>query len=709
MEVARVIVDAPLPQPLDYAAGELGPAALHAGTPVFAPLGARSVAGIVVGRAAAPSIDVAKVRPLRALIADVAPLPDDWLQFTRFAADYYHCGWGEIAVPALPPALRKITGADPAKRVLALRKRYPGRAAESAPSAGPPVTLREEQRVAVDAIVAALGGFAPFLLFGVTGSGKTEVYLHAIAAALAADPAAQVLLLVPEINLTPQLEALLRSRFPGEPVVSQHSALADGERTAAWLQAHEGRARIVVGTRLAVFAAVPHLRLIVVDEEHDPSLKAGDGVRFSARDLAVKRAQMLRLPVVLGSATPSLESWAAAQAGRYRLLALAQRAGGAAKVEAPGAEGTAGGTSGLGVPGGTGATAESVGAPARVVAVDVRAHPPEHGLSGPLRSALAATVARGEQALVFINRRGYSPVLACDACGWLSNCPRCSTFAAYHKRDAVLRCHHCGWQQRVPRACPTCGNQDLQPVGQGTQRLEETLREMLPQARLARIDRDSTRRKGAAAATLDAVHAGDIDILVGTQMIAKGHDFRRVSLVCVLNADAQLLATDFRAPERLFATLAQVSGRAGRAGQPARVLLQTRYPDHPLYVALARHDFAGFARQQLAERRATHLPPFVHAALLTAQARAMETATTLLELGRELALPLAPQGMNLYDPVPMPLERVDNEHRAQMLIESPRRPALHAFLREWLPALRAAIAERKLRARWHLEVDPASI
>ena len=690
MRFARVIVDVPIEQPLDYALGDCDPASLVPGTPVLVPFKRSDQVGIAVGLAADSALPPDKIRPLIAPILIAAPLGERWLKLTRFAADYYHCAWGEVALPALPPMLRRRPVARLAQRVEKMRAAPVGVATadavgSGADGAGPAVpVLRDEQQAAVDAIAAA-AGYARFLLFGVTGSGKTEVYLHAIAATLAADPAAQALLLVPEINLTPQLEALVRARFPGEAVASLHSGLNDGERNAAWLAAHEGRARIVIGTRLAVFASLPRLRLVVVDEEHDPSFKAGQGVHYSARDLALKLAQLAEAPVVLGSATPSLETWAAAQAGRYALLRLTGRGGAArSEVELP-----------------------------RVEMIDLKRHPAEHGLADPLRAALRSTIERGEQALVFLNRRGYAPVIACDACGWLSNCPRCSAFASFHKGERQLRCHHCGWQARVPAACPTCGNQDLSAVGHGTQRIEETLQLALPGARIRRIDRDNTQRRHAAREMLDAMHAGDIDVLVGTQMIAKGHDFRRVALVGVLNADAQLLAGDFRAPERLFATLLQVVGRAGRSGQPARVLLQTRHPGHPLYAALARHDFPRFARDQLAERRAMRLPPFVHAALLTATSRDMSDAVGLLQVAQGLGQALMDGGaagaVKLYDAVPMPLERLAGEHRAQLLVEAACRSDLHAFLVRWLAALRREVASQKLRPRWNLEVDPIAI
>jgi primosomal protein N' (replication factor Y) len=678
---AQVIVDVPMPQPLDYRIG--ADAQVQVGALVVVPVGRRRQVGIVVGTSGHSAVPAARLRDLGPPVGGIA-LSSRWLELCRFAADYYHFPWGELALPVLPPALRRV----PSQK--GTRRRAPADEAGATAEATPPAAgeaapvLRAEQQAAITAIAGA-ADFAPFLLFGVTGSGKTEVYLGAIAAMLAAAPAhapapPQVLLLVPEINLTPQLHARLSQRFPGHRVVSLHSSLTPAERAAAWMQAHEGRAQIILGTRTAVFASLPCLRLIVVDEEHDASFKAHGGVPFSARDLAVKRAQLEGIPVVLGSATPSLETWHLAQSGRYRLLVLAQRA--------------------------------SAGAlDPTIETIDLQRDPADNGLAAPLRDALDQTLARGEQALVFINRRGFAPVLRCGACEWLSKCPHCDTFAAYHKVGAALRCHHCGWNARVPGACPDCGNQDLQGVGQGTQRVEETLRRLWPQARIARIDRDNTQgARGAsrAGAAFDAVHAGEVDILVGTQMITKGHDFRRVTTVGVLNADAQLVAADFRAPERLFAVLMQVAGRAGRAGQASRVLIQTRYPHHPLFAALERLSFEDFAQEQIEERRAARMPPFVHQALLTAAARTLEQAIDFLRRCRALKDGLAEApAVTLFDAVPMPLARLASESRGQLLVEAPRRADLHAFLNAWLPLLRDMGNRGVLR--WGIEVDPQSI
>ncbi|QHE94484.1 primosomal protein N' [Pandoraea fibrosis] len=524
---------------------------------------------------------------------------------------------------------------------------------------------------------------APFLLYGVTGSGKTEVYLRAVAEALR-QPDAQVLVLVPEINLTPQLEGVFRKRFPDETLVTLHSALAEGERARHWLAAHRGEARIVLGTRLAVMASLPHLRLIVVDEEHDPSYKQQEGLRYSARDLAIWRANRLRIPVVLGSATPSLDSWRRAEQGRYVRLAMPERA-----------------------------TPDAVLPRVSLIDMEIerkRQRAVHEGLSQPLLAAIRARFEAGEQSLLFLNRRGYAPVLNCDACGWISDCRRCSAHMVLHKPERRLRCHHCGAESRIPHACPDCGNQDLAPLGRGTQRIEEALAEHFPDARLARIDADSTRRKGSAQALFAQVHAGEVDILIGTQMVAKGHDFRNVTLVGVVNADSALFSHDFRAAERLFAQLMQVAGRAGRAARadgPGDVLIQTRYASHPLFASLMRHDYAGFAAQQLEERRVALLPPYTHQALLRAEARRLDDAMTFLKQAREIAATpaLNDPRISLWDPVPMTMVRIAGTDRAQLVVESPHRGALQRFLTHWMGELRAL----KAPVRWHLEVDPLEI
>ena len=686
--ILKVALDTPLDACFDYvwtepAADEGEDAGRECAVPlpgqlVLVPFGQREVVGLVVAVADRSDVPEERLKPAFALRAQLAPLPADWLALCRFAADYYQRPLGEVALPGLPKKLRAATTVSLDRALKKLRKM-------PAPPPCPPAdgpALNAAQQQAVDAVVSA-HGFAPFLLQGVTGSGKTEVYLQATARVLeAAGPAgrrAQVLMLVPEINLTPQLEAGVRARFPGTEVATLHSGLAEGERLAHWLSAHEGRARIVLGTRLAVLASLPDLALIVVDEEHDASYKQQEGLRYSARDLAIWRARQLGIPIVLGSATPSLESWHHAQSGRYRRLALRERAVKDAVLP-------------------------------RIALLDMqrtRRDEAPDGLSRALLGAMERRLERGEQSLLYLNRRGYAPVIACDACGWISHCARCSAFLVLHKPDRRLRCHHCGWEEPIPRACPTCGNVDLQPLGRGTQRMEESLQRLFPAARILRIDADSTRRKGSAQAAFDAVHRGEVDILIGTQMVAKGHDFRNLTLVGVINPDTALFSHDYRASERLFAQLMQVAGRAGRRarteeGGASEVLIQTAYPQHPLYAALQSHDYDRFAAELLEERRQAGMPPFVFQALLRAEARAMDDALAFL---KQVAGGDVPPGIVMNDPVPMTMARVANMERAQLLVECVSRPALQAFLKTWMAALRSM----KTRVRWSLEVDPADI
>jgi primosomal protein N' (replication factor Y) len=494
-----------------------------------------------------------------------------------------------------------------------------------------------------------------------------------------------VLVLVPEINLTPQLQARFESRFAGRRLVALHSGLTPAQRLRHWLAAHLGEADLVLGTRMAVFASLPRLGLILVDEEHDPSYKQQEGARYSARDLAVYRGRLEGVPVVLGSATPSLESWQRAEEGRYRRVPMRQRIGG--------------------------------GMLPQVRLIDMNLLPRAPGvttaLAPPLVQALRGRMARGEQSLVFLNRRGYAPVLHCSACSWKSGCPHCSAWRVFHKADRTLRCHHCGFSERVPRACPECGNLDIQPLGRGTERLEEQLAQALPGARLARIDADSTRAKGALEARLDAVHAGEVDVLVGTQMIAKGHDFRRITLVAAVNPDSALFASDFRAPERLFALLMQAAGRAGRdatVGARSEMWVQTWHPQHALYGALRKHDFDAFAAAQLREREGAGLPPFTHLALMRAEARTVDAAAGFLKAAAALAATLPEAGMVMvYPPVPPAVARVANVERMQMLIESPTRGALQRLLAQCVPQLNGLRAAHKGVLRWAVDVDPLAI
>jgi len=653
----RVALDVPLPRLFDYAL----PADLQAarGDRVTVPFGRRHQTGVVMETDIASDVATERLKSISEVRNDAPRLPAQWLELMHFLATYYQRPVGETVISALPPRLRSVKPLP--------RKAIAPQARGSADFV-PLHELTAEQGGVVDALAAKLGTFAPILLHGVTGSGKTEVYLSLIARVLARG--GQALVLVPEISLTPQLEARFREAFPGAQLALLHSALEDVARTAAWLGAARGEAGIVLGTRLGVLAPLPRLELIVVDEEHDASFKQQEGLRYSARDVAVYRAKLAGCPVILGSATPSLESWQNFRQGRYQRLELAQRA-------APGAE--------LPV----------------VRTVDLRDQALVDGLAAPVVEAIAKRLTRGEQSLVFINRRGYAPVLTCEACGWCAACARCTARLVIHAADRRLRCHHCGAEDAIPRACPTCGNVDLKAMGRGTQRVEETLAARFPGARLVRIDRDSARRRAALVRTLEGLRRGEGDILVGTQLLAKGHDFPNLTFVAVLNADSALLSTDYRAAERLYAVLAQVAGRAGRRRERGEVMVQTRYPTHPLYEALVAHDFARFADAQLDERRAAGFPPFVHEAALRAEAAELAHAMAFLRDARALVEP--PAAVRIFDPVPNVITRRAGWERAQLIMQASSRPALQ----DYLAALSARLFEAAPRAvRWHLDVDP---
>ncbi|WP_341888659.1 primosomal protein N' [Variovorax sp. YR752] len=680
----QVAVDTPqhagLGDVLDY----LSEQPLSPGTLVRVPLGRRELLGIAWSDGAGELADSA-LKPLTAVLGDLPPLDAAWRELVTFASGYYQRGLGELALSVLPPELHKLDGSQIALRLRKLHKAM-AQPIEARPDQPPEPSAEQAEVLArLDAVTDA----TPVLLHGVTGSGKTEVYLHAAARTLAAGR--QALVLVPEINLTPQLEARFTARFAGRRIVSLHSGMTPAQRLRGWLAAHLGLADLVLGTRLAIFTPMPRLGLIVVDEEHDPSYKQQEGARYSARDLAVYRARLQGAQVLLGSATPSLESWQRANEGRYLRLTLPSRIGGALLP--------------------------------RVRLVDMNQQPKDRGagtaLSPPLVEAIRARIARGEQSLVFLNRRGYAPVLHCADCGWKSGCPHCSAWRVFHKLDRTLRCHHCGFTERVPRACPECGNLDIAPIGRGTERLEEQIGMLLASdggssVRVARIDADSTRLKGSLEAQLGAVHAGEVDVLVGTQMVTKGHDFRRITLVAAVNPDSALFSSDFRAPERLFALLMQAGGRAGRSAehaQGAEMWVQTWHPQHPLYAALRRHDFAAFAADQLKERESAGLPPYAHLAMLRADARQVDAAQAFLDAAAALAGGIDASGMvSVYAPVPLPVARVAGVERMQMLVESVSRPALQRFLAAWVPALhelRRSGGHKVLR--WAIDVDPLAI
>jgi primosomal protein N' (replication factor Y) len=717
--VVRVALPVPLARLFDY----LPPAGgVAAGSRVLVPFGRKRMVGVVVAADVEAAVAGARLKTVLDVLDDGPLLDAELMQTLAWAADYWLAAPGEAYANALPLALREprplpataapsyalalaghsardagsrrgssralldalapapltageldavLPGWRPAaRRLLEAGLIVQGTAAASAgePVAAPP--LNAEQQAAVAAVAGSLGHFQPFLLDGVTGSGKTEVYLALIALALAAGR--QSLLLVPEIGLAPQTVRRLRERL-GVPVEVIHSNLAEGERARAWLRARSGEAKVVLGTRSAVFTPLPHAGLIIVDEEHDGAYKQQEGFRYHARDLAVVRGRALGVPVLLGSATPSLESLANVEAGRYRALHLRAR---------PGAL-----------------------RPPQVQIVDMRAQRLDHGLSPALLAAVAETVARGEQALVFRNRRGYAPVLLCHACGWHAECPRCERPLTVHAQRRQLICHHCDRHVAVPGSCPSCGGAELKPQGQGTERLEEALGTQFPATPVVRIDRETTRRRDAFEHLLAGLHEEAPAILVGTQMLAKGHDLPNLTLVAIVGVDEGLHSVDFRAGERLAQLVVQVAGRAGRARKPGRVLLQTHHPDHPLLRGLLAHGYAATARALLAERRQAMLPPYSHQALLRAEAHQRPAVEAFLA-DAHAALPADP-AVRVAGPMPAPMPLRAGRHRGQLLIEADARGPLHAVLRGWHYALAGLPSAR--RVRWSVDVDPADL
>jgi len=721
--IVQVAVPSPLPRLFDY----LSDAPLAPGSRVWVPFGRRRQVGVVVGNADDSCIDRHRLKPVEAVI-DTAPLiPAELLEFALWASRYYHHPAGEVLQTILPPPLRQGAAAQPVQSVRwrltaagravnpdELARRAPRQAellrqlalgelsddrvaadgaratlrslaekhwieAVHSPSYGlldgqgdaEPLPLTEAQRAARDTLRGA-HGFACHLLDGVTGSGKTEVYLEAIDAVLAQGQ--QALVLVPEIGLTPQLVARFAHRFR-TPMAVFHSALSDRERLNAWLAARDGAARIVIGTRSAVFTPLAQPGLIIVDEEHDPSFKQQDGFRYSARDLAVVRARRLDIPVVLGSATPSLESLFNVAHRGYVHLKLPERAG-------------------------------SAGMP-RVLLLDIRGQPLQGGLSQALLAQMRRHLDDGNQVLIFLNRRGFAPTLLCHDCGWVAACARCDARLTLHFRDNRLRCHHCGHERPAPSQCTVCGSAELRPLGQGTERIEEALRAHFPDLGLVRIDRDSTRRKGAMAKLLASAHSGEGRILIGTQMLAKGHHLPRVTLVGIVDADSGLFGSDFRSTERLAQLIVQVAGRAGRADRPGEVILQTHHPEHPLLHTLLRDGYGRFAEALMEERRQLGLPPFGSLALLRAEAVQPAAPAAFLEEARQRAEALGVPGVLLLGPVPAPMERRAGRFRAQLLLQAARRQDLQRLLGLWCDGLPGLKSARKVR--WSLDVDPQEL
>ena len=707
---------------------------LRPGVRLRVPFGRREVIGVLIEVAQETEVPPDKLRKALQLLDERPPLPSALFELCQWSAQYYQHSLGDTLSWALPALLRQGEPAerrlqrfwiaqpdarpeDPrlaraprqrealktlrqhphgvlhellgqlglvkdsldllqAKGLVKVETRYhqPHRH-QGAWLAQAELPLNGEQRLAYEAVRAG-SGFHCYLLEGVTGSGKTEVYLQLIRATLEAGR--QALLLIPEINLGPQTLGRFEQRFNAR-IALLHSALTDRERMDIWLAARDGELDIVVGTRSALFTPLKHPGLIIVDEEHDASYKQQEGLRYHARDLAVVRARFENLPVVLGSATPSLESLHNAEQGRYAHLRLSLRAGGAQ--------------------------------PPRFERLDVRSRPLDSGLSQPLLKAMGATLERGQQVLVFLNRRGFAPTLLCHDCGWLAQCPRCDARMTYHRGSGELRCHHCDQRQTPPRHCPSCGKLDLRPVGAGTERAEERLQLLFPDVPVLRIDRDTTARKDALGKLLRTIHSGAPCILVGTQMLAKGHHFPKVTLVAVLDADSGLFSADFRASERMAQQIVQVAGRAGRAEEPGQVLIQTHLADHPLMVQLAEEGYPAFAPQALQERRAAGLPPFAYLALLRADAHRQDQVENFLEaayhVAEGLAVNLALPQVELLGPVPAPMERRAGRHRAQLLLQSSSRAPLHRLLGIWVVQLESLPEARQVR--WSLDVDPIDL
>lgn len=662
-QFVKVIVDAPLGE-LDYRVDE--DLCVAPGDRVAVPLGTRRMVGIVTRVTTHSVIEPHRIRKVIKVLADIPPLTSEWLALTQFVSRYYKRSWGSVATGALPLFFRRNPGLRHATGLAKLRQ-----LCTKSVAPGPVKLLNDEQLRAVEAI-GACTGFSVQMLFGVTGSGKTEVYLNAMGRKLAEHPDNQVLLLVPEINLTPQLESRVRERFCAQTVVTLHSSLTQTERARNWLAAHEGRARVLVGTRLATFASFRRLALIIVDEEHDGSYKAGDGSHFHARDVAIKRAQLCGIPCVLGSATPSMETWRNVLEGKYALHRLRHRA------------------------------VEHASMP-MIRLVDMRQLRGE--LFAPeVREQMDSALQAGKQVLVFINRRGYAPTLECPACGWVQRCRHCSGFSVYHKKEHRLVCHHCGTSYPIPDRCPVCGNADIQAVGRGTQKVEEEIQSLWPTKTQLRIDRDTVKGRTDAENAFSRVHAGEADIVIGTQMIAKGHDFQNIGVVVVLSADAQLVSPDLRAEEQLFALLLQVAGRAGRAGGNGVVLIQTRFPDHPIFTSLKAQDFEGFAKRILETRKEAGLPPYSYQALVSARSNSIERSLGFLDRIVVLWREHGPEGVRIFEPVPMSLMRLMDEERAQLLVESDSRNLLHGFLDTHLAEVKS---EHEID--WTVEIDPAEV
>ena len=714
----RIAVNVPLSDGLlTYSHSE----PLPQGARVLVPFRNKTVVGIVWETDIAPDMDAARILSIQTTFSDEPPLPENWRDLLSFTSRYYHYPTGQAVFAALPQGLKETRAVEMPQPPLFYALNEAGRAQTPPPArfnkkaalwdallsggmtmaalkqvnaqaakliedwaeqgwietteAAKPVLrssefqLNANQQKASDEIQTAFGNFQPFLLYGITGSGKTEVYFDAMAKVLA--QGRQVLFLLPEINLTPQLLKRVENRFADVPTAVLHSQMAAGRRTQDYLRAMLGQAKLVIGTRLAVFTPMDDVGLIVVDEEHDGSFKQDNELRYHARDLAVWRAKQSDCPIILGSATPSLESWHKAQSGAYRLLQLTERAHAAAQLP-------------------------------QVDILNVGRLKLDNGFSPQALQLLKQNFEAGGMSLVYLNRRGFAPALFCGDCGHTFGCPNCSAKMVLHQRARQLRCHHCDHREPIPFKCPDCGNQDLTAVGHGTQRVEETLRAFLPKAAVVRVDRDSTAHKNDWADLYRRIAENEIDILVGTQMLAKGHDFARLNLVIVLNADGSLYSADFRAPERLFAELMQVSGRAGRADKPGKVLIQTQLPEHPVFAAVKAQDYAMFAENELNERQMFAMPPFGFQTAIRADAPRVADAMEFLNAAKETLAPLLPESVSQFGAAPMLMVRLAERERAQIFLESISRQDLHRAVSLWVQVLQQ---NRDGKIRWSVDVD----
>ena len=714
----RIAVNVPLSDGLlTYSHSE----PLPQGARVLVPFRNKTVVGIVWETDIAPDMDAARILGVQTTFSDEPPLPESWRDLLSFTSRYYHYPTGQAVFAALPQGLKETRAVEMPQPPLFYALNEAGRAQTPPPArfnkkaalwdallsggmtmaalkqvnaqaakliedwaeqgwiktteAAKPVLrssefqLNADQQKVSDEIQTTFGSFQPFLLYGITGSGKTEVYFDAMAKVLA--QGRQVLFLLPEINLTPQLLKRVENRFADVPTAVLHSQMAAGKRTQDYLRAMLGQAKLVIGTRLAVFTPLPDVGLIVVDEEHDGSFKQDNELRYHARDLAVWRAKQSGCPVVLGSATPSLESWHKAQSGAYRLLQLTERAHASAQLP-------------------------------QVEILNVGRLKLDNGFSPQALQLLKQNFEAGGMSLVYLNRRGFAPALFCGDCGHTFGCPNCSAKMVLHQRARQLRCHHCDHRESIPFKCPDCGNQDLTAVGHGTQRVEETLRAFLPKATVVRVDRDSTAHKNDWADLYRRIADNEIDILVGTQMLAKGHDFARLNLVIVLNADGSLYSADFRAPERLFAELMQVSGRAGRADKPGKVLIQTQLPEHPVFAAVKAQDYAVFAENELNERQMFAMPPFGFQTAIRADAPLVADAMEFLNAAKETLAPLLPESVSQFGAAPMLMVRLAERERAQIFLESSSRQDLHRAVSLWVQVLQQ---NRDGKIRWSVDVD----